>query len=382
MLELRKRHLKKCEKYVEGSPFSADLDCKRCPYFAFGKLDGRKVRQSLGTSNREEASRKLLKMDADEKGPNKLTVADAVERFTADRENSGYAPKSIVRYKYSLQRLITFLAGNGVAQLRAVTVDDLSAWKATWATQTALGKQKEQERIRTFFRWCRKRDYIDRDPTEGLTRVRAEVGGKRERFTDAEITKIFELIPEVYPDQQEAAKVRAFLLVLRYTALRIGDATNLQKIHLNGDRLLLRTLKTGQPVFTVVPAVVVDALKGIENGNEYYFFPGHTNTLETWKKKWSLILQPLYEKAGVRFRSHAWRDTLVFKLLQSGVNIELIARLLGHASSAITWRYYAAWVPELQERADSGRSGALIPAGSGAGFRRKWGTVSTGSGAL
>lgn len=356
-LELRKRHLKKCDKYTEGSPFSADLDCKRCDYYAFGKLNGRKVRQSLETSDRQEAAKKLLKIMAEAKAPTKYTFADAVERFTSERQNSGYAPKSIARYKYSLQRLTTFLTGRNVTQLRAVTVEDLSAWKATWGDQTDLGKQKEQERIQTFFRWCRKRKYIDDDPTEGLTRVRADAGGKRERFTDAEIEKIFETVPEVYPDEKEGEKVRAFLTILRYTALRIGDVTNLQKSHLNGDRLFLRSLKTarstGQAVFTVLPQVAVDALKGIENGNEYYFFPGNDGTLETWKKKWSVILQPIYEKAGVKYRSHAWRDTLVYKMLKAGVSIELISRLLGHSNVKMTWEHYSAWVPELQERLET-----------------------------
>ena len=36
----------------------------------------------------------------------------------------------------------------------------------------------------------------------------------------------------------------------------------------------------------------------------------------------------------------------------------------------------------VDKRADSGRNGALIPTGSGAQFRTKWGAVSTGSGAL
>jgi integrase len=353
MLELRKRHLRKCDKYAKDSPFSTDLDCKRCVYYVFGKLNGQKVRQSLETTDRQEAAKKLLKMEAEAKAPTKYTVSDAVERFTSERQNSGYAPKSIQRYKYSLQRLTTFLAGKSVTQLRAVTVDDLSAWKATWADQTDLGKQKEQERIQTFFRWCRKRKYLDDDPTEGLTRVRAEIGGKRERFTDTEIAKIFEVIPEVYPDEPEASKVRAFMLTLRYTALRIGDVTNLQKPHLNGDRLFLRSLKTGQPVFTVIPQVVVDALKGIENGNEYYFFPGNDGTLETWKKKWSVILQPVYEKASVKYRSHAWRDTFVYKMLRAGVSIEIISRLLGHTNVKMTWEHYSAWVPELQERLET-----------------------------
>jgi len=44
---------------------------------------------------------------------------------------------------------------------------------------------------------------------------------------------------------------------------------------------------------------------------------------------------------------------------------------------------YAQYFPkEAPARADSGRNGALIPTGSGAQFRTKWGAVSTGSGAL
>lgn len=139
--------LKKCRKYRPGSPFSADLDCKRCAYYVFGKLNGRKIRQSLETTDRQEAAQKLLQMEAEAKAPVKYTVSEAVNRFTTELEGSGYAPKSVQRYKYRLKRLINFLSSRGVAQLRSVTIDDLSAWKATWNQQTDLGKRKEQERL-------------------------------------------------------------------------------------------------------------------------------------------------------------------------------------------------------------------------------------------
>jgi integrase len=352
MLELRKRHQKKCPKYVPGTPFSLDLSCKRCVYHAFGTLNGKKVRQSLGTSDKQEAAQGLLKMEAEAKAPTKYTFVEAAERFSAERGNSGFAPKTMQRYRYSLERLAKFLAGKGVTQLRAITVDDLTDWKATWGDQTDLGKQKEQERLKTFFRWCQKRKYIEEDPTEGLTRVKATKGGKRERFTDEEIGRIFKAVDEVYQEPR-ASKVRAFLLVLRYTALRIGDATNLQRSQLQGDRLSLYTMKNGQPVRTVVPPSVLDALKKIEPKGEFYFYSGADGTLETWKKKWSVILQPIYVKAGVKFRSHAWRDTLVYKLLHAGVAIEIISRLLGHANVKMTWDHYSAWVPEMQERLET-----------------------------
>jgi integrase len=350
---------KQCRKYQPGSPFSRDLECKRCIYYAFGRFNGRKIRQSLETTERQEAAKKLLEMEANAKAPVRYTVSEAVCRFTTEMEGSGYAAKSVLRYKYSLNRLIEFLSTQGVTQLRSVTVDHLAAWKLTWKEQTDLGKRKEQERLRTFFRWCCRRKYILEDPAEGLTRIRADIGGKRERFTDGEIDKIFAVIPEIYPNKTEVATVRAFLLTLQYTALRIGDATNLQRSHLIGDRLLLRTTKTGQAVFTVVPPVLVEALSALNNGSEYYFWERRDTTLESAKKRWSKILRPIYEKAGVKFRSHAWRDTLVYKMLRGGVPIEIIARLLGHASVNMTWTHYSAWVPELQQRLETAVRGAI-----------------------
>ena len=63
----------------------------------------------------------------------------------------------------------------------------------------------------------------------------------------------------------------------------------------------------------VVPQSVLDSLKAFEGPGEFYFYPGNEGTLETWKKKWSMILLPVYQEAGINLRSHAWRDTLVFQ---------------------------------------------------------------------
>ena len=182
-----------------------------------------------------------------------------MSRFEADRTASKYRPKSIQRYRYDLNQLVIFLNGKGVVQLRKITTDDLSDWKNTW---TEKATDKKQQRLRTFFRWCWKRKYVEDDPTEGLMRIMADTGYRRERLADAQITKVFSAISEVYPDDPAlVARATAFMQVLRYTALRIGDVTNLQKSHLSGDKLLLRTMKTGQHVYTVVPACVLESLK-------------------------------------------------------------------------------------------------------------------------
>ena len=341
MLGLRKRHLSSCKHHEPGEPFSRKLNCARCPYYAFGTLDGRKIRRSLETADLRDASRALERIEHDAHAPAHVTIADAIAKYLQERAGSGHRKASIQQYKCSLRKLQEFLDAHHVGHIKAVTTEVLSNFKDTWAELGDLTKKRQQQRLRTFFSWCIKRGYIKINPASALIAVKAPKGGRRERFTDAEVERIFKVIDEVYPEPELAATVRAFLLVLRYTALRIGDVCNLQKLHVTGDQVFLHAHKNDAPVYTVVPASVVDALKRIETDSEFYFDRGGAHY-------WSMTLLPIYQRAGVRYRSHAWRDTLVFKLLQKGTPLEMISTLLGHANTGVTWGYYSSWVPERQ----------------------------------
>src|SRR5438132_14429650 len=59
---------------------------------------------------------------------------------------------------------------------------------------------------------------------------------------------------------RNAQRLRAFVLLLRYSGLRIGDATQLNVSRLDENKLLLHTEKTGVPVYCVLPDMVVKAL--------------------------------------------------------------------------------------------------------------------------
>ena len=333
---------------------------------AYGTVLGKKFRTSLETTNREYAQEKLVEISKVARGdappPVTISAAGAVEAYLNELRVSGRTPKTVARYSASAKRLLTFLKAKSIADLKRLSTADMSEFKGTWGNElkTDKSREKEQQRLRTFFRWCGNQSppLVDFDPTKGLMRISVAGGDARERFTSEEIERIFDAVDAVYPEQPKRAArsiyqtrpyVRAFLLVLRYSALRISDVTNLQRHHIEGDRLFIHTLKTGKPVYTVVPPSVVEALQAIDRGTEHYFFPGNPGTLETWKKEWSDILKPVYRKAKVRYTSHAWRDTLVFNFLRNKVRIEVISRLLGHESIQITWNHYSPWVPELQE---------------------------------
>jgi len=51
--------------------------------------------------------------------------------------------------------------------------------------------------------------------------------------------------------------------------------------------------------------------------------------------------------------SHRLRDTFAVDLLQKGVPLEEVSKLLGHTSIKTTEKHYAAWIKGRQDRLDS-----------------------------
>jgi len=67
---------------------------------------------------------------------------------------------------------------------------------------------------------------------------------------------------------ENARRIRALVLVMRYTGMRISDAISLSVDRLAGNRLFLYTQKTGVPVHTIVPEFVATALERSPRASE------------------------------------------------------------------------------------------------------------------
>ena len=68
-------------------------------------------------------------------------------------------------------------------------------------------------------------------------------------------------------------------------------------------------------------------------------------------------LRQLFKDAGLQsdgyMVSHRLRDTFAVDLLEKGVPLEEVSKLLGHESIKTTERHYAKWVKGRQERLDA-----------------------------
>jgi integrase len=88
----------------------------------------------------------------------------------------------------------------------------------------------------------------------------------RPPYTHEEMQRILAAVYE-YEDEmpshakQNARRMRALILLLRFSGLRISDAINLSNDQVTGNRLFLYTQKTGVPVNLIIPDVLCDALR-------------------------------------------------------------------------------------------------------------------------
>jgi integrase len=81
-------------------------------------------------------------------------------------------------------------------------------------------------------------------------------------FSRDEMKRIIDACDE-YGGNQD--RMKAFVLTMRYTGLRIGDAIRLSKTQVSEGKVFVRTAKTGQPVTVPVPGTVLTLLAKVEN---------------------------------------------------------------------------------------------------------------------
>jgi integrase len=153
------------------------------------------------------------------------------------------------------------------------------------------------------------------------------------------------------PGSMNRRRMKALVLLLRHSGLRIGDAVTLSSERLDGDKLFLYTSKAGTPVYCPLPPFAVTALEAALAPNQRFYFWSGNGKVKTIITDWQAKLKTLFEGARIPSgHAHRFRDTIATELLLAGVPLERVSILLGHSSIRITERHYSPWVRARQEQ--------------------------------
>jgi integrase len=302
------------------------------------------------------------------------TVEQAIEDYLAEKRGTLDAHKestklTIQKIAGILKPLTPFLRSRGIVHLKDVKTEHLSVFQETWQgrlrknresgelvrqVKSQLGKQKNQEFVKMFFRRARELRWIPENPAELLLAVktpRIEVKKK----TPEEKQRLLEAIPRVFPNIGQAAT--AFVLIQRYSGSRLVDVVTLRTDSLREDGLMIVSQeKNEQPVFVPLPPFVVDLVRKLPPKSQQYFFWTGTSTIKTAVNDWSEKMRQLYVEAGIEGkRTHEWRDTLAIEVLEGGGSLEDVQLLLGHKSRKTTEKYYVALTKKRMENAIEAR---------------------------
>ncbi len=389
MLTIFRLHEKQCVT-SRGGTFPRDRSdrayrrCK-CPIHVEGMCGGQYLRKAVKTRDWNEAQRRVTEAEARESwdaavqaeaasvAPEPMTVAEAAAKFLKDAESGRRIAECTLRkYKLLFRDLEEFAAKKGIRFLKELKLETLREFRETWFSgseadperkriaRKPLGPRtamKKLERLRAFCRFCVEGHWMEENPAKlvrGPSKIK-EV--PKEPFTEDQMQRILAAAATLdltggHADQLHATndELITFILLLRHSGLRIGDASLLTAERIDGSRLYLYTQKTGTHVYIPLPPYLVERLSRVRLRHGRYLFTATSARLETVACLWRRKLARVFEAAEIsKAHPHRFRHTFAVELLKKGVPLENVAVLLGHSSVKITERHYAAWVQARQD---------------------------------
>jgi integrase/recombinase XerD len=364
------RHSAACPR--KGDEFYKNC---RCPKHLRYSHNGKQRRQSAKTRSWSiaEQARRKIEAQFEAADPSKpisvvtvegkagTTIERAVELFVSDKRSQGVQAEVLKKYERELDRLREFLAKRSKFFPHEIGVGDLTEFRAGWNTlyPSSTTRSKVQERLRGFLRYCLASNMINRIPVLSPIQV-DEVPTLP--LSAAQYKKLLAVIHHEF-SETKARRVHAFVQVMRHSGLAIRDTVTLERIELRHDknkslyRIVTSRQKTGTHVSVPIPPDVAEEVLSVMKLNEsprYIFWNSGTGTERTVVTNWQHDIKQTFTAAGMPDgHSHQLRDTFAVSLLEKGVPMEEVSKLLGHTSIKTTEKHYSPWVTARQDRLDS-----------------------------
>lgn len=268
-----------------------------------------------------------------------------LKRFTVDMLAKGIKESSIKAYINIIRPFFDYTKLNFTEVTAQHIIDYLAVKKVT---PNATGNKNSQSYIAgicrvmfIFFQWAYRKHHIDQDIMRDVDRVKARQK-KKERITPEEV--------EACRECAKGDREKALLELMLSTGLRVGEiaALKIEDIDFQTRRLHVNEGKSDnaeRDVYLSIRArnAVRRYIKKRTSG--YVFRPERNildNNVQIGKGTIEKIVKEIGERAGVHCKTtvHVYRKTFASEKYRQTKDVKLVSLLLGHASTAITEKYY------------------------------------------
>ena len=256
-------------------------------------------------------------------------------------------PKTIKVYNFQILNMIGYCGYKNIVDLHNANIAQLNKWINSKNDKSNQYKNQCISSAKSFFGYLVAYRLIDFNPAKELKALRIESKGHAENTEN--IAKIRNYVKSEYNSKKSFNNLRNILLVeiLFQNALR-----NFEIRSLNIDTINRNTgeYKIKQKGGTVKECVLSD--KALDLYNKYLderlkidskddalFISSYKQRLSS--KGLEKIINTICDKMGIEHkRVHQFRHDTCNILIESGVELEKVSKILGHSSPNITYKIY------------------------------------------
>ncbi len=327
-----------------------------------------------GSAEAKQAEAKLKARSTSEPAQS-FTIKDLYNTYIDTKQNE-VRETSLVKTKGNIERYVLPTLSN--AKLSKLTVRVLQEWKnqISKLPLKTISKKNIYKEFTAMLNFAVKMEYIRSNPLSKIGNFKDvydfnKPEEKIQYYTAEEYKKFISEFELVTPTDWA---FYTFFSIAFYTGMRKGEINALRWCDIDGqilsvNRSVAQKIKGRQNVFTPpknassqrklqIPKPLIDILKqqkkiqqeDYKNWNEQLLVCGGEIPLRD-----SSIFNKnveISEKAGIKtIRIHDFRHTHATLLINEGINVQEIARRLGHSDATITLKVYAHLYPREEERA-------------------------------
>jgi integrase/recombinase XerD len=405
MLTLFVRHTKIC---LQGDGKKPGLGARKlspeklrayrhcdCPKWYTGTHEGKwHQRTSLGTSDWEQAEQKLMLVKAGlpvhpnpiASGSTTIKPSQAVELWLEEGRVNRIAEQTRGQWELIGGRLVEFAQRRKLALLPEIDAVAINQWRSEWQLEknnrrAGGGIAFTTERLRVgilklFFKFCRRMKWIKENPMELIRLGKRNPEEAEENATlpldeegDRNYQSLIAAIPKYFAGEitkpngnvykprygmmaHKPDHLLAITELMYETGLRVSDAvhflvdTVIVDPHDGWGEYTTRQRKTKKLVTVTIPPELLQRIQALPRiSPRYVFYDGKTGLNNYYRGQIYLYLRAIGEAVGIlNVHPHRLRDSFAVNRLNEGMLIQDVSKLLGHASVAMTERYYAPFV--------------------------------------
>lgn len=256
--------------------------------------------------------------------------------FLAAKKIDGLSARTIKNYRYNLE----LFAGKVNKHITKITTDDIREYITYLFDERGLKENSVQTHIntlRTFFAWMSMEGVVRKNPMLKIKSFRIDKKGARHALTPEELERL--------RDACQTYKEKALVEFLVSTGCRLSEAAGIQLAAINWRERCVTVHGKGNKdrtvYFSVRAKLMIDEYIRQRKGGDALFCSMRTPYPALQPRAIQRILQLIGERAGLshRVHPHLLRHTFATHALNSGMDITVIQRLLGHEDISTTQIY-------------------------------------------